>query len=96
MRTQATARVTSSITVARKHAIKFQQVVPNIAEKYPLHWQFSDYSARLGLPEGSSEAVIKKQYRRLALIYHPDKSQLPNTATKFQNITEAYRALLNR
>mmetsp|Transcript_31822 Transcript_31822/g.77099 ORF Transcript_31822/g.77099 Transcript_31822/m.77099 type:complete len:560 (-) Transcript_31822:199-1878(-) len=93
MRSQTTARVATS--VARSQNVKFQQVVPNIAEKYPLHWQFSDHSARLGVPEGSSKSVIKKQYRRLALIYHPDKSQLVNTATKFQNITEAYRALLN-
>mmetsp|Transcript_31824 Transcript_31824/g.77113 ORF Transcript_31824/g.77113 Transcript_31824/m.77113 type:complete len:952 (-) Transcript_31824:199-3054(-) len=93
MRSHTTARVATS--AARSQNVKFQQVVPNIAEKYPLHWQFSDHSARLGVPEGSSKSVIKKQYRRLALIYHPDKSQLVNTATKFQNITEAYRALLN-
>ncbi|CAJ1961917.1 unnamed protein product [Cylindrotheca closterium] len=90
-----TARVTTTTSVARNQIVKFQQVVPNIAQKYPLHWQFSNHFARLGVPEGSSGSVIKKQYRRLALIYHPDKSQLANTATKFQNITEAYRALLN-
>jgi hypothetical protein len=97
MRSQTTARVTKPVTtsVARNQIVKFQQVVPNIAEKYPSHWQFSNHSARMGVPEGSPGSVIKKQYRRLALLYHPDKSQLANTVTKFQNITESYRALLN-
>ncbi|KAL3943891.1 MAG: hypothetical protein SGBAC_002049 [Bacillariaceae sp.] len=96
MRSQTTARVETAAVAAtaRNQNIIFQQVVPNIAEKYPLHWQFPFHSARLGVPEGSSKSVIKKQYRRLALLYHPDKSLSANTATKFQNITESYRELL--
>ena len=38
--------------------------------------------------------IIKKQYRSLALLYHPDKNFDKNSTEKFQQIKEAYDYLL--
>jgi hypothetical protein len=37
---------------------------------------------------------IKKKYRMLALMYHPDKNNSPDAASKFQEIHEAYEYLI--
>jgi DnaJ-class molecular chaperone len=37
---------------------------------------------------------IKKKYRTLALMYHPDKNNSPDAASKFQEIHEAYDYLM--
>lgn len=48
----------------------------------------------LEIPETSSLDEIKKAYRRLSLIYHPDKNNNnPDATSKFQKIVEAYETL---
>jgi hypothetical protein len=94
MRSQTNARVLPPTTTATT-TTTFNTVMTNIHETHPHHWQLQDPYARLGVPVGSSPKVIKQQYRRLALVYHPDKSRLEHTATKFQQVTEAYRSILN-
>jgi hypothetical protein len=42
-----------------------------------------------------NENTIKKQYRMLALTYHPDKNNSPDAKKKFQIINEAYHYLLS-
>lgn len=52
------------------------------------------YYTVLGLTRTASDAEIKKAYRRLAKLYHPDKN--PGYAPaeeKFRQITEAYETL---
>lgn len=46
------------------------------------------------LPQASTEE-IKKAYRNLAKIWHPDKNQSPTAAKVFQGIHEAYKILTN-
>lgn len=41
-----------------------------------------------------NENTIKKQYRMLALIYHPDKNKQDNATEKFHEVNEAYEYLL--
>jgi hypothetical protein len=52
------------------------------------------YLETLGLEPGVSEADIKRAYRKLAKMYHPDINQDPEAQQKFVEITEAYNFLL--
>lgn len=47
----------------------------------------------LGIPRGSSKDDIKKAFRRLALIHHPDKG---GEAKKFIQINNAYTELMKQ
>lgn len=49
----------------------------------------------LGIPTDSSEDIIKKAYKKLALQYHPDKNQSEEAKIKFQEISNAYNTLLS-
>merc|ERR1711907_142065 len=54
----------------------------------------SEYYSTLGVPRDASEADIKKAYRKLAMIWHPDKNQGSAEAEeKFKEISEAYEIL---
>ncbi|GJJ68505.1 hypothetical protein EMPS_00851 [Entomortierella parvispora] len=47
----------------------------------------------LGVPTDATPALIKKNYRALALQNHPDKNPDPEAHAKFQKISEAYQIL---
>ena len=53
------------------------------------------YYKILNLPEGASKSQIKKSYRALVKMYHPDVNDDPKAKKKFIEITEAYEALLD-
>lgn len=48
----------------------------------------------LGVPDGSSEDVCKKAYRKLCAKYHPDNTG--GDDTKFIEVKEAYESIVNR
>jgi hypothetical protein len=53
------------------------------------------YYTILGIPQDSSKNDIKKAYRKLAMIYHPDKNDNGKDAErKFIQLTEAYEILI--
>jgi curved DNA-binding protein CbpA len=53
-----------------------------------------DYYKILGLKPNASQNDIKKAYRKLAILYHPDTNSGSKEAEeKFKEITEAYEAL---
>jgi len=53
-----------------------------------------DYYKVLGVGENVSQDEIKKAYRKLSLLHHPDKNQGNTEAeTKFKNINEAYQVI---
>lgn len=53
----------------------------------------SEYYGVLGVPAGSSPAVIKRAFRALAQECHPDVSDDPAAELRFREIVEAYEAL---
>lgn len=50
-----------------------------------------DYYEILGVPRDANERVIKKEFHRLAKLYHPDKN--PGGEAKFREISTAYEVL---
>lgn len=53
-----------------------------------------DYYKVLCVDESASQDEIKKAYRKLSLLHHPDKNQgNPEAEAKFKNINEAYQAI---
>ena len=54
-----------------------------------------DYYKILGVQSNASDSDIKKSYRKLALIYHPDKNPSPEASESFKQISEAYTILSN-
>jgi DnaJ-class molecular chaperone len=50
-----------------------------------------DYYKVLGVSPGATDVEIKKAYRALALLYHPDKN--PNEGERFRLINTAYETL---
>src|SRR3954471_15172796 len=54
----------------------------------------ADYYKTLGVEKGASDDDIKKSYRKLAMVYHPDRNGGSKEAEeKFKEITEAYDVL---
>jgi curved DNA-binding protein len=56
--------------------------------------QYKDYYETLAVPRGASDADIKKAFRKLARVYHPDVAKNKKQAEeKFKEINEAYEVL---
>ncbi len=56
-----------------------------------------NYYSLLGLQPGASVIDIRRAYRELSKLYHPDTTELPQSVatTKFQKLNEAYGTLTN-
>jgi molecular chaperone DnaJ len=52
-----------------------------------------DYYEVLGVSRDADAKTIKDAFRKLALLYHPDRSKEPSAEEKFKEIAEAYAVL---
>ncbi|MTD30008.1 molecular chaperone DnaJ [Planomicrobium sp. YIM 101495] len=52
-----------------------------------------DYYEVLGVSKTASKEEIKKAYRKLSKMYHPDLNKEADASDKFQEVTEAYEVL---
>jgi molecular chaperone DnaJ len=52
-----------------------------------------DYYEVLGVSKEAGEKDIKSAYRKLAMKYHPDKSDATDAEERFKEISEAYAVL---
>jgi len=58
--------------------------------------QYTRFYKTLGIPENASESEIRKAYRKLVKIYHPDVNKSSAAANKFIAINEAYEILIGK
>lgn len=96
---EAAARVRTQLNLGNKN-LPIDASIPVLLEpvievyaKYPNHWKWKDPWSCLGLPRNSPRTLIKCHYRKLARLYHPDKSKSSDTGAKFHAILSAYRSL---
>lgn len=54
-----------------------------------------NYYQILNISKNASETEIKKAYRKLALLYHPDVNQSKDANTRFILINKAYNTLID-
>ena len=55
-----------------------------------------DYYEVLGVDKNASEQDIKKAFRKLAMMYHPDRNKAKDAEAKFKEINEAYSVLSDK
>ena len=62
-----------------------------------LTWANNNFYELLQVPRDSTEADIKRAFRKLSLKYHPDKNPgNEDAASTFKQINRAYEILSNR
>ncbi|XP_051148624.1 uncharacterized protein LOC127263569 [Andrographis paniculata] len=93
--------------VARKIALKAQNLYPGLdnisqllsvcdvhcSSQKKIYGSEKDWYGILQVEKLSNEAIVKKQYRRLALYLHPDKNRFPGAEAAFKLICEANAVL---
>ena len=52
-----------------------------------------DYYSLLGVGRDAEADEIKKAYRKVAMKYHPDRSDAPDAEERFKEVTRAYEVL---
>lgn len=52
-----------------------------------------DHYAALGLNSAATPADIKKAFRQLAALHHPDRNPAPDAAARFRAVQQAYEVL---
>jgi molecular chaperone DnaJ len=52
-----------------------------------------DYYTILGVPRDADHQTIKRAFRQLAFVYHPDRNKTPEAEERFKAIAEAYAVL---
>ena len=55
--------------------------------------EYKDYYKILGVAKSADDKAIKTAYRRLARKHHPDVSKGKDSASRFQEVSEAYEVL---
>ncbi|GAB2295064.1 hypothetical protein Dimus_029246 [Dionaea muscipula] len=95
---------------ARKFALKAQQLYSDLdnilqllsvcdvhcSAQNKMLGNEKDWYSILQLDQAADEALIKKQYRKLALLLHPDKNKLSGAEAAFKLIGEAQSVLLDK
>ncbi len=72
----------------------FLAVLYDYFSNYPE--KLKDYYRILRVSRQANEAEIKRAYRRLAVVFHPDKNPSEEASTLFQEINEAHEILIDK
>jgi len=77
------------------YAIAFLTALAAI--KTGLEWQARgpNHYARLGVTRASNPLEIKRAYKRMSLVFHPDKNDSPDAVEQFDDVKKAYDVLMD-
>lgn len=83
------------IQIARGGVQFYSEPVKDVATLPKDHYKWSNLYSRLGLPQRAPFGDVKKNYRRLCLLYHPDKvrGNEREVQDRFQAIKDAYETI---
>lgn len=92
-----TQNVTITIGSKPKHNQQiFSKPIKDVKALPKDHWTWPCVYARLGLPKDSPKVLVKKHFRKLALLYHPDKNRSSaDSLSPFLAIKEAFECITN-
>jgi hypothetical protein len=73
----------------------YREPVQDVSTLPKDHYKWPDPFSRLGVPQRASFDIVKRNYRKLCLLYHPDKarSNSKEAQDRFQAIKEAYETI---
>ena len=75
---------------------QFESVIDDVKSLPNDHWRSTCPFSRLGCPPTSSYNDVKKNYRKLSLIYHPDKAKYKDASDRFHAIKDAYETITEK
>ena len=83
------------IQIARGGVQFYSEPVKDVATLPKDHFKWPNLYSRLGLPQRAPFDDVKKNYRRLCLLYHPDKARgnEQEVQDRFQAIKDAYETI---
>ncbi|GMI77088.1 hypothetical protein like AT5G27240 [Hibiscus trionum] len=95
---------------AKKFALKAQKLFPELdnmtqllavcnvhcCANHNIYGSEKDWYGILQIEQSADESLIKKQFRKLALLLHPDKNKFPGAEAAFKLIGEANRVLTDQ
>jgi len=92
--------------MAKPRGYKEDQPKPELKVMFVLVWEEGDSKVSIGvyphmnkhwaaleIPDTSSKAEIKAQYRKLSVKFHPDKNPDESAKERFQQVNDAHHAL---
>ena len=86
-----------NVAGARRLAGKAQRLFPslpgvaNAVAAYAVHASAPDWHAVLGVDRPASAVAVKRQFRRLSLLVHPDKNRSPAAEGAFKLLRNVER-----
>mmetsp|Transcript_9006 Transcript_9006/g.16979 ORF Transcript_9006/g.16979 Transcript_9006/m.16979 type:complete len:622 (-) Transcript_9006:104-1969(-) len=98
---ESAARVKAQETIQRMMQMScggmqfYKEPVQDVSTLPKEHYKWSDPFCRLGVPQSARFDVVKKNYRKLCLLYHPDKARnnSKEAQDRFQAVKEAYETI---
>jgi hypothetical protein len=85
----------TSLSSASDGQILYTKAVKDVMTLPKNHYKWRDPYSRLGVPRKSRYELVKRNYRKLCLLYHPDKVRHNNKESqdRFQGIKQAYEEI---
>lgn len=94
-RVKAQESIQRMLQMSRGGVQFYDEPVQDVSTLPKDHYKWSDPFSRLGVPQRASFDIVKRNYRKLCLLYHPDKarSNSKEAQDRFQAIKEAYETI---